>query len=92
MEPTYIEFSDGEWYEPHRKKIVWFRATVDEKWIDCGVSLDALRDHFGAPFDDPIPAFRSNRARIEQTAANLIEARRFETDGTIIVRSADLRR
>jgi hypothetical protein len=32
---------------------VWFRAIVDEKCIDCGISLEALRDHFGAYYDDP---------------------------------------
>lgn len=85
-----IEFLADEWYEPHRQKIVWFRAIIDEKTIDCGVSIEALADHFGAFFDDPLPAFRRHRERVEAIATKLIEQRRFEDDGTIIIRSADL--
>jgi hypothetical protein len=90
MEESTIDFTADEWYEPHRRKVVWFRAIVDEKCVDCGVSLEALRDHFGAYYDDPLPAFRSNRARIEKAATKLIMERRFEDDGTVIIRSADL--
>jgi hypothetical protein len=85
-----IEFFADEWYDPHRRKIVWFSAVVDEKSIDCGISIEALADHFGAFYDDPLPAFRRNRERIQAAAAKLIHERRFEDDGTIIVRGADL--
>ena len=43
-----IEIFANEWYEPHRRKIVWFSAIVDDKSIECGISIDALVDHFGA--------------------------------------------
>jgi len=85
-----IEFSADEWYDHHRRKVVWFKAIVDEKSIDCGISIEALREHFGAFYDDPLPAFRLQRERIQDIAAKLIEQRRFEDDGTVLVRSADL--
>jgi len=85
-----IEFAADEWYDHHRRKVVWFRAIVEDKCIDCGISIEALRDHFGAFYDDPLPAFRSHRARIHEVATELIEQRRFEDDGTVLVRSADL--
>jgi hypothetical protein len=85
-----IEFTADEWYDHHRRKVVWFSAIVDEKLIDCGISIQALRDHFGAYDDDPLPAFRSNRARIHDAATKLIMQRRFEDDGTLLVRTADL--
>jgi hypothetical protein len=72
-----IEFFADEWYEPHRRKIVWFSAVVDEKSIDCGISIEALADHFGAFYDDPLPAFRKNRERIRKAATKLITERRF---------------
>lgn len=87
---TNIEFLADEWYDPHRRKVVWFRAIVDEKCIDCGVSIDALIDHFGAFQDDPLPAFRKHREHIHEAAGRLISRRRFEEDGTILIRSADL--
>ena len=39
-----IEFLADEWYDPHRRKIVWFSAVVDEKCIDCGISIEALAE------------------------------------------------
>jgi hypothetical protein len=85
-----IEFATDEWYDHQRRKVVWFGAIVDEKTIECGISIEALADHFGAYQDDPLPAFRSHRERIRNAAAKLITERRFEDDGTIIIRSADL--
>ena len=86
----YIEFNADEWYDHHRRKVVWFGAIVDDKSIDCGISIEALADHFGAFYDDPLPAFRTHRARIWEIATKPIDQRRFEDDGTIIIRSADL--
>ena len=60
----YIEFNPDEWYDHHRRKVVWFGAIVDDKFINCGISIEALADHFGAFYDDPLPAFRTHRARI----------------------------
>lgn len=85
-----IEFNTDEWHDPHRRQVVWFSAIVDDKCIDCGISIEALADHFSAFQDDPLPAFRAHRERIRDAAAKLITERRFEDDGTIIVRSADL--
>ena len=85
-----IEFLADEWYEPHRRKIVWFTAVIDEKTIDCGISIDALVYEFGAFQDDPLPAFRKHREEIRDLAANLIAKRRFEDDGTLLIRRADL--
>jgi len=85
-----VEFTGDEWYDHHGRKVVWFGAIIDEKTVDCAISIEGLRDHFGAFYDDPLPAFRSHRARIYEVATELIEQRRFEDDGTVLVRSADL--
>lgn len=85
-----IEFAAEEWHDQHRRKVVWFSAIVDDKSIDCGVSIEALADHFGDYQDDPPPAFRSHRERLQEAATRLITQRRFADDGTVIIRSADL--
>jgi hypothetical protein len=90
MNEMNIEFGADEWYDHHRRKIVWFSAIVNDKSVDCGISIDALRDHFGAYYDDPLPAFRTHRERIQTAATKLIMQRRFEDDGTLLVRSTDL--
>jgi len=85
-----IEFNADEWYEPHRRQVVWFSAVDDEKVITCGVTIEALIERFEAFADDPLPAFRSHRERIWTVAARLIAERRFEDDGTIMIRSDEL--
>jgi hypothetical protein len=89
VDQNSIDFAADEWYDQHRRKIVWFTAIVDEKTINCGISLEALRDHFGAYYDDPLPAFRTHRAIIQEAASRLMMQRRFEDDGTVLIRSAD---
>ena len=85
-----IEFAADEWYDQQRRKVVWFSAIVDDKSIECGISIDALTDHFAAFSDDPLPSFRRHREQIQAVASKLIAERRFEDDGTLVIRSADL--
>ncbi len=85
-----IEFTPDEWYEHHRRNVVWFSAIDDEKVINCAISIEALADHFGAYADDPLPAFRKHRQQICYLAAKFITEPRFEDDGTILIESADL--
>jgi Protein of unknown function (DUF1488) len=90
MDQATIRFATDEWYDHHRRKVVWFSAWIDGKRVDCGVSIEALADHFRAYHDDPLPAFRANRGRIQAVATKLIVDGRLENDGTIMIRSADL--
>jgi hypothetical protein len=85
-----IEFTPDEWYEPQRRNVVWFSAIDDEKVIQCALSIEALVERFGAFADDPLPAFRRQRELIWRIAAKLIAERRFEDDGSIFIRNADL--
>lgn len=48
-----IEFTKDEWYDHHRRKVVWFTALVDGKAVECGISIEALGGHFGAFQGDP---------------------------------------
>jgi hypothetical protein len=63
---------------------------ADGKRVECGVSIEALGDRYGAYYDDPLPVFRSHRRRIEAVAAVLIRQERFEKDGTVLIRNTDL--
>lgn len=84
-----IAFPPGETNDTIRW-IVWFLAVVNDKQIHCGISYQALRTHFGADFDDPLPAFAAHRPRIEQVITAFIEQGRFEEDETIVIRTRDL--
>ena len=84
-----IDFPPDETHDKSRRAIL-FPAVVDGKEINCVISYETLRDHFGADYYDPVPAFVANRQRIEQLTTQLIRHGRFESDGTTLVRSQDM--
>lgn len=54
-----------------------FPAVVDGARVECGITAEALEDHFGARSiseTDLVEAFDAHRGAIEETAASLIEA------------------
>ena len=84
-----IQFSAQETNDS-RSYVVAFPALVNGKGITCAISYQALRQHFGADYADPLPAFIMHRQPIEQLAAQFIKQKRFEPDGTILIRSYDI--
>jgi hypothetical protein len=84
-----IEFPPHE-RDDKRRYVVSFPAIINGKPIECAISYQALRDHCGADYDDPLPAFRAHRQRIEQLALQCIRQDRFESDGIILLRSHDI--
>ncbi len=70
--------------------VIAFSACIDSKWVECAISYQALWNHFGADYDNPMPAFITHRQRIERLAATFIRQDRFESDGTILIRSHDV--
>lgn len=57
--------------------------------INCAISWEALQDNFMSNAESPIDCFMNHRSTIEAVAERLISQRRFEQDGSILVRSAD---
>ena len=86
-----IEFTSDESFEQHRRSVLWFSVVDDPKVINGAISIDALIEHSGAYADDPLPAFRTHLQEIWERAAELIAQRRFEDDGPIVIRSADIK-
>lgn len=68
---------------------VAFPADVDGQRIGCAISEEALQDNFGGDYAPPLECFKENRRVIEGKAAELIRKRRFESDGSIFIRSSD---
>ena len=70
---------------------VSFPALVDGRAIACAISYEAMRDHFGADYYDPVPAFMAHQSIIHQLAEKLISEGRFEGDNKrIVIRSQDV--
>lgn len=70
-------------------RAVRFTAFWHGRMIPCGVSLDALAQHFEADAVHPDAAFERHRGAIERAAQALILSRRREADGTVLVGAAD---
>lgn len=68
--------------------VVHFPVRIGDKALDCAISFEALRDHFGAG-ERVLPAFDRGRSRIERIAAALINKGRFESNGGILIRTTD---
>jgi hypothetical protein len=67
-----------------------FPADVDGKRVVCRISVEALQDGYD-PQGEPRAIFAANRGSIEVIAERLIFQNRFESDGSVLIRSSDLR-
>jgi hypothetical protein len=91
-----IQFPKEQTYHDLLEAVV-YPAIVNGKRIFCHISIEALSDHFGANLraDDLAKTmtemFVANRPKIEEVTAKKIQTNKFEPDGTILVRSRDLK-
>lgn len=70
---------------------VRFHAWAGDRKIVCRVSREAFEDDLGALHEELIDSFKIHQHTIEAKARELIQAGRFEANGTILIRSGDLR-
>lgn len=71
------------------REIVSFSAEINGKRIQCAISWEALQDNFGGDSMSPVNCFRANRKAIEAKVEHLILRGRFESDGSVFIRSQD---
>jgi len=69
--------------------VVKFAAIVGNDTIGCEISLEALKDNFENDCLQPTAVFSRHRPAIERIAEKLIAQKRFENDGSILIRSSD---
>ena len=81
-------FPNSQLYDSSRE-IVHFVAIVGDKTIACSISLEALHDHFEGDMRKPTETFVANRPAIERLAEKLILRKRFEQDGSILIRTTN---
>lgn len=82
------QFPNVEAWDSNRD-VVTFAADDNGKRVRCAISWEALQDNFGGTQIPPLDCFRSNRGAIESKAQELINRKRFEADGSILIRSSD---
>ena len=82
-------------FPPHergdeRRHVILFPALIEQRQVECAISYQTLWLYFDADYNNPLPAFMVHRQRIEQLAAQCIRNARFESDGTLMLRSQDI--
>jgi hypothetical protein len=71
------------------RMVVSFPADYIGNRIICAVSLEALQDNFGGNATAPMECFKANRQAIQSRAAALITKHRYESDGSVLIRTSD---
>jgi hypothetical protein len=69
--------------------VILFPAIIGNDTIGCAISVEALADHFENNPMKPTTVFSHHRTAIEHIAEKLIALKRFEDDGSILIRSSD---
>jgi len=74
------------------RMVVVFWGQDGETRVRCAISREALDDHFGGDDKDKLEVFRANRRAIEREARRKYLAGDTEPDGSVLIRTGDLRR
>lgn len=72
------------------RMVVLFSGTEGEKTVPCGISWEALGDHFDGDNKDPVKVFRKHREQIEHEARRKYLAGQLESDGSVLIKTEDL--
>jgi transcriptional regulator with XRE-family HTH domain len=67
-----------------------FDGRDGDRTMRCGISREALEDHFGGEDKNPVKVVRMHRERIEHEARRKYLSGRVEADGSVLVRTEDL--
>ena len=86
---TGISFPKLECWNP-MTKVVTVAAEVNKKRVLCLISLEILRDKFGASEEQPMRSVVQHRMAIQEAARKLIENEDYEEDGSVLIRARDL--
>lgn len=72
-------------------KVATIAAVVNRKRVLCRISLEILRDKFGAfAEEESMMLVARHRTAIQAAAQKLIESENYEPDGSVLIRAHDL--
>lgn len=72
------------------RKVICFSGKDGSKEVACAVSKEALDDYFCGSHQSSLKCFTANHEQIEQIVRRKYLANKFENDGSILVKSADV--
>ncbi len=71
-------------------RVATLAADVNKNRVLCRISLEVLRDKFGASEEEPMRSVAQHRMAIQEAARKLIENEVYEEDGSVLIRACDL--
>jgi hypothetical protein len=87
-----LEFPDPDENWVFDREVVVFWGQDGEARVRCEISQEALDDDFHGDDQDKVKVFRANRKVIEEFARQKYLAGRTESDGSVLIRTGELRR
>lgn len=78
-----------ESYDTGRDVVVFWGSDREQR-IRCAISREVLDDHFSGDKKNKLEVFRENRLAVEQIAQSKYLSGRVESDGTVLIRRADI--
>lgn len=79
---------DARYDSIHR--VVIFTGKDGDKTVLCGISREALDDHFGGDNKNPVTVFTAHHERIEHLARRKYLVGHTEPDGSVLIKSKDV--
>ncbi len=85
-----IFMEPGEQYDSLHDVVI-FTGQDRGKKVQCGISGEALKDYYGGDKNkDLLKVFQAHRDSIEQETRRKYLSEKFESDGSVLVKSQDL--
>jgi fido (protein-threonine AMPylation protein) len=90
LEQHDLTFPEPEAQYDFDRGVVVFWAYDGKRRVRCGISREALDDHYGADQRDIVEAFQEHRQEIAERARRRYLAGDTERDGSVLIRTTDL--
>ncbi len=84
-------FSELDYREDKARDVIFFIGYDNKKRILCAISREALIDHYGKGVQSLVEIFVQNKSNIEHEARRKYIAGNLESDGSVLIKSNDLR-
>ena len=67
-----------------------FDIIMDGLKIPCGITMQAIEKLIGADRKDPVDTLQTHGMFLEELASRIVDSKRFEPDGSVLIRPEDL--
>lgn len=85
-----LQFKTLDAYYHPDKMAVFFKGHEGDKVVLCGISKEALQDHFGLMASKkPLQVFKTNEQLILSIAKKKFSLGVFELDGSLLIKTED---